>query len=125
MNPCRRGRAQRAVMQSVGYLIFLPHGRDRNCSVSHFGSSGDTASLVVDPGARRPLSSPDPGAAQRAAAARRSAERRQEQEVRRKAREQAAVEREQARRARAVLGELTLGRLARAAGFDQPNPRIL
>ena len=41
--------------------------------------------------------------------------------MRRKAREQAAVEREQARRARAVLGELTLGRLARAAGFDQPN----
>ena len=46
-------------------------------------------------------------AEQRAAAARRSAERRLEQEVRRKAKEQAAAEREDAGRVRAVVAERT------------------
>ena len=47
------------------------------------------------------------GAAQRALPARRTAERRQEQELRRKAGAQAAAEREQARRARAAVREIT------------------
>ncbi len=46
-------------------------------------------------------------AERRALAARRAAERRLEQEVRRKARAQAAAEREQARRARAAVREIT------------------
>jgi hypothetical protein len=57
-------------------------------------------------------------AEQRAAAARRSAERRLEQEVRRKAREQAAVEREQVRRARAALAELTSRRRRPRSPFE-------
>jgi len=66
-------------------------------------------------------------AGQRAAAARRSAELRQEQEVRRKAREQAAAGREQARRARAALGEITSRRRSArseyAAWLDERDAR--
>ena len=57
-------------------------------------------------------------AEQRAAAARRSAERRLEQEVRRKAREQDAVEREQARQTRAAVAAITSRRRGPRSAYE-------